>query len=334
MNKGKSPQPKRLILLLLLIVTALLVSPFLGFKLMSWGDVFNTQSREHTIFWQIRVPRVIVSTLAGAGLALCGLVFQAMLRNPLVSPFTLGVTAGASLGASFYIWAGLGFSLLGISGISVFSFLGACLSILFVWSLSRMGRGNSMTTMLLAGVVVSFFFASFIIFLQYLSSVQQALRISRWLMGGIYVFGYEAVFDLLPFILLGSLFIWAWAFELNILTTGEELATSRGVNVQQLIKLLFFLVSLMIGNIVAVCGPIAFVGIMVPHMCRLILGGDHRVLVPGTFLFGGLFLTLCDTLARTLIAPAEIPVGVITALLGGPFFLWLLVRRSSQELIL
>ena len=199
---------------------------------------------------------------------------------------------------------------------------------MIVWSLARIQYGNATAKMLLAGVVVSFFFMSLIMFIQYLSGLYQSVRITRWLMGNLYVFGYEEVINVLPLTLIGFGVIWYLANELNLLTTGEEVAISRGVAVHQVILVLFFLISLMIGSIVAVCGPIAFVGIIVPHICRLLIGMDHRYLAPATFLFGGIFLALCDTLARTILAPTEVPVGIITAILGGPFFLWLLADKK------
>lgn len=181
--------------------------------------------------------------------------------------------------------------------------------------------------MLLAGVAVSFSFASLIMLIQYVSGMSESVRITRWLMGGLIVFGYDAVMSMAPLAIGGLLLVLFFRNELNLFIMGEELAISRGVNTTLTIKILFLGISIMIGGIVAVCGPIAFIGIIAPHICRLIIGPDHRYLTPATFLFGGSFLTVCDTLARTLCPPAEIPVGVITSLLGGPFFLWILIRR-------
>ena len=318
-----------LIILLIVAVAVVLFAPFVGANTLSMKDVFSAQSGsvDAKIFWQMRLPRVFIAFLAGATFALCGMVFQALFRNPLVDPSTLGVSAGASFGATVYIWLGLSFTVLGISGISFFAFVGALSSIYIVWSLSRIRYGSARSKMLLAGIVVSFFFISLIMLIQYLSNINQSFRITRWLMGGLFVFGYESVWNVLFFSLIGFMTIWYFTHELNLLTTGEELAISRGVDVAVMIKVLFLLISLIIGCMVAVCGPIAFVGIIVPHISRLLIGSDHRFLTPATFLFGGLFLVVCDTFARTVVAPAEIPVGVITAIVGGPFFLWLLRDR-------
>ncbi len=328
----------KLAILLILLLGSLVViftSPFAGSKLISLNNIFSLEpgSSDFKIFWVIRIPRVLLAYMVGAILALSGMVFQAVFRNPLVCPFTLGVSSGASFGAAIYIALGFSFTLLGISGISFFSFLGAVFAIAIVWYLSRMKQGSSVAKMLLAGIAVSFFFLSIIMFIQFISGVIQSLRISRWLMGGIYAFGYDTLIQASIIAFLGLFIIWYFSHDLNLFTTGEELAISRGVDVKLTVTILFFLISIMIGGIVAICGPIGFVGIIAPHICRLWIGPDHRYLTPATFLFGGLFLALCDTLARSLLPPTEIPVGVITAILGGPFFLWLLHAKFSDSSI-
>ena len=312
-------------------VLALSVAPFVGMKITPLAAVFGpaASGKESQIFWMIRVPRVFISFLAGAALATSGMAFQALFRNALATPFTLGVASGASLGAALYIRFGLPAVVFGISGVATSAFTGAILSVLLVYGLSRLRGGFSTATMLLAGVAVSFFFSSVNLFTQYISDFTQTFRIIRWLMGGLEVVGYSTVINLLPFVVVGTAIVLYLTHDLNLLTTGEELAASRGVDVVSVRRVLFFATSLMVGGVVAVCGPIGFVGLVSPHICRLIIGADHRTLTPATLLFGGTFLTVCDSFARTVIAPAEVPVGVITALLGGPFFVWLLVSRSD-----
>jgi iron complex transport system permease protein len=283
------------------------------------------------ILWKIRLPRVIMAFLAGSALAASGMAFQAMFRNPLATPFTLGVSSGASLGAAVAIHLGLAFQLLGIPAVTWLAFAGALAAIGLVYGLTRTRRGFSTATMLLAGVAVSFFFSSLILFLQYLSDFTRTFRMLRWVMGGLeQIVGFDEVFNVLPFAVSGTLVVLYLTHELNLITTGDELATARGVDVNRTKFWVFFAASLMVGAVVAVCGPIGFVGLMVPHICRLLVGADHRWLTPAALLVGGAFLTLCDTLARTAIAPTELPVGIITSLLGGPFFLWLLLARSSE----
>lgn len=319
----------------LLTLGILVITPLIGIETISPTAVLDPVrgGSDFQLFWQLRFPRVLIAMLAGAGLAVSGMAYQALFRNPMATPFTLGVSSGASLGAALYVSAGLSFSLLGVSGISLAAFAGSILSILFVYGFTRVSRGFSTTTMLLAGIAASFFFSSVILFLQYVSDFTQSFLILRWLMGGLGVVGYRSVLDVLPFVLSGGAITVALTHELNLLVSGEEIAVSRGVNVVRVRKLIFFATSLMVGGIVAITGPIGFVGMMVPHICRLILGPDHRQLIPATLLLGGAFLAICDTLARTLIAPAEIPVGVITGLLGGPFFVWLLLRHREDRLV-
>jgi iron complex transport system permease protein len=325
---------KKMVLVVLLAVAVLVVAlaPFLGIRRLGLNAAFDRDAAgtDGRIFWVFRLPRVCVAFLAGAGLAVAGMAFQAVFRNPLATPFTLGVSAGAALGTALYVRLGLAFSLLGISGVSVTAFAGALLSILLVYGLTRMSRGFSSATLLLAGVAVNFFFSSIILFLQYMSDFAGSFRILRWLMGGLEAVGFDQALGILPFVLSGSFILLYLTRELNLMTTGEEMAASRGVNVRITKGMLFFAASLMVGGVVAVCGPIGFVGMMVPHICRLMLGPDHRYLMPATFFFGGMFLTICDLVSRTVLAPAVIPIGIITALLGGPFFLWLLLSPRSE----
>ena len=328
-------RPALLLALLLFAIVLLAAAPFWGAVQIPcralWAS--DVDAGKVDILWKIRIPRVLMGFLAGAGLALSGMAFQALFRNPLATPFTLGVASGASLGASVCIHQGWTFAwlgLLGVSSVSVCAFGGAMGTVLLVYGLTRARRGFSTATMLLAGVAVSFSFSSLILFLQYISDFTQTFRMLRWVMGGLdRVVDFGDVLNVVPFVVSGSLIVLYLTHELNLLCTGEELATSRGVEVARVKKLLFFAASLMVGGVVAICGPIGFVGLMAPHICRLLIGPDHRYLTPATLLFGGAFLVLCDTVARTVIAPTEMPVGILTALLGGPFFLWLLMGRRS-----
>ncbi|MFA6470507.1 MAG: iron ABC transporter permease [Candidatus Latescibacterota bacterium] len=325
-----------LILLALGSIIVLAGAPVIGMKRIALDTILHPSAldMDSSIFWKMRVPRVLTSFLAGSALAISGMAFQALFRNPLATPFTLGVSSGAAFGAALSILTGFTFTFFGISGMSIGSLAGALISILAVYGFTRMRKGFSTATMLLAGVAISFFFSSLILFLQYLSDFTQSFRIVRWLMGGIEAVGYDSILGVLPFILAGGAIVFALTHELNLFSAGEDIATSRGVEVGKMKTVLFFAVSLMIGGVVSVCGPIGFVGMMSPHISRILVGANHRYLAPATFLFGGLFLTLCDTLARIVIAPAEIPVGIVTALLGGPFFIWLLLSGSSEKSML
>ncbi len=313
-------------------LASLLIAPFLGIETILPSTILHGQGSDviRDIFWRIRIPRVMTAFFAGAVLSICGMTFQAMFRNPLATPYTLGVSSGAAFGAAMYVRLGVVFSLFGVAGQPLCAFLGACAALGIVYGLTRMREGFSAATMLLAGVAVSFFFSSLILFLQYISDFTNSFIIIRWMMGGLEVVGYRPVFTVMPVALIGGAGLMLLARELNLISFGETIALSRGVDTTKLKTVLFFTVSFMVGMVVSVAGPIGFVGMMCPHICRMLVGYNHRVLMPASFLFGGMFLVICDTIARTVIAPAEIPVGVITALLGGPFFLWLLLQRKSS----
>ncbi|MGD0655905.1 MAG: iron ABC transporter permease [Thermoguttaceae bacterium] len=330
MNKNRS-----LILFGLLALAVVVVSaaPFWGMETIPVGALWGRtdDAVKIDILWKLRIPRVAMAFLAGAALATSGMSFQAMFRNPLATPFTLGISSGASLGAALCIQLGWNFSLLWIPGVTLSAFMGAVITIVLVYTLTtRAPKGSTTATMLLAGVAISFFFSSLILFLQYMSDFSRSYRMIRWVMGGMEnVVDFGEVLTVLPFVATGCLIIAFLTHELNLMLLGEDFAASRGVAVNFTRMLLYFAVSLMVGAVVAFCGPIGFVGLMAPHICRLLVGADHRRLFPATWLLGGTFLVICDSVGRTIMAPAELPVGVITALLGGPFFLWLLFGRKS-----
>lgn len=318
--------------LALFAVLSILTMPFIGMEAVPLEAVLHPDSgTESTIFWHIRVPRVLTAFAAGTALGVCGMAFQAIFRNPLATPFTLGVSSGASLGAAIALQLGLTGSLLGIPGTSAFGFLGALLCIGVIYGLTRLKEGFSTATMLLAGVAMSFFISSIIMFMQYTADYYDSFRLLRWLMGGLGEVGFNEFLNVLPFAVLGAASMIYYSNELNLLTTGDDLAMSRGVDVLRTKKLLFLSTSVTVGGVVAECGPIGFVGMMAPHICRMLIGPDHRLLGPATCLFGGAFLAVCDTFARTVMAPAQLPVGVVTAFLGGPFFLWLLLSGSAER---
>ncbi len=318
-----------ILILLLLAAVSLLLCPLLGMKFIP----LSAGGTEREILQTLRIPRVLCAFAAGSMLALSGMAFQALFRNPLATPFTLGVSSGAALGAAIYIRLGFVFTLLGVSGTSLAAFGGALLAVMLVYGLTRLKGGFTTTTLLLAGIAISFFFSSLILLIQYFSGFEQSFRIVRWMMGSLTAADYGKLANLLPFLATGGVLLAFMLRELNLLMVGEDIAISRGVNVGLVKKLIFLAASLMVGGVVSVCGPIGFVGMMSPHICRLFVGADHRWLTPASFLFGGLFLTICDTLARSAPSGAEIPVGILTAMLGGPFFIWLLLnRRGDLEL--
>ncbi len=311
-----------------LVIT--LGSPFFGLSVIAPGSILDFGGPDGLVFWRLRLPRAIAAFFAGAGLSVSGLVFQAMFRNPLATPFTLGVSSGAALGASLYFRLGAVVAVLGGLGSLGAALGGGLLSMLLVYLLTRASGGFSTPVMLLAGVIINFFFASLVMFIQYLSDANDSLRIMHWLMGSLIGLETARLAELGFIIIAGALLVAGMAPELDLLTAGEELAASRGVAVRRAKLRAFAVSSIMVGAVVSLAGPIGFVGMMVPHVCRMRLGFSHCRLLPAAFFAGGCFLVLCDLLARLVLAPAEIPVGIITALLGGPFFLWTLFRANKE----
>jgi len=256
-------------------------------------------------------------------------VLQALLRNPLATPFTLGVSAGAALGAMLAIAWRLDVGALGVSSVPIASFLGSLVAMAIVYGLaSSQRRGLSTNILLLAGVTLNSFFSALILFVQYLADFTESFRTVRWLMGDLDVGSYGPIVAATPFIVAAFVVFSLLPRALNLLTMGEDVAASRGVDVSRAQRWAFLSASLATGAAVSLGGPVGFIGIVVPHLVRLMVGSDHRVVLPAATLFGAAFLVLCDLMARPLMAPVEIPVGIITALIGGPFFLWLLVRQS------
>lgn len=321
---------------LLTAAAAILAAPFIGPTPLSWREVFSTtlpfaDNIDAQIFFLARLPRALAAGLVGGTLATAGVVFQALLRNPLATPYTLGISAGASLGAMMAITFGAAIPLgLPFGGITGASLAGAGLAVLVVYALaSARHSGLSTTVLLLAGVTMNAFFSALILFVQYLSDFTETFRALRWLMGDLDVAGYQPILAALPLVVI-ALAAFGWlARPLNLLTLGADAAVTRGVDVVRAQRVAFFAGSLATGAAVSVGGPIGFVGIIVPHLVRLIVGADHRLVLPASFGVGAAFLVACDVLARTVMSPLELPVGIITALIGGPFFLYMLIRKTG-----
>jgi iron complex transport system permease protein len=286
------------------------------------------------IFFVARMPRVLTAAVVGGTLAAAGVVMQALLRNPLATPFTLGVSAGAALGAILVITfvstdISAGFFAISGGAIPLASLAGALVAALIVYALAtRPGRAMSTTVLLLAGVTLNAFFSALILFVQYSADFTQTYRTVRWLMGDLDVGSFAPILAAMPLILVALAIFATLPRSLNLLSVGNDIAATRGVDVGRTQRLAFFSASLATSAAVSLAGPIGFIGIVVPHLVRLMVGVDHRVVLPASVLFGAAFLIGCDLIARTVLAPVEVPVGVVTAILGGPFFLWLLVRRS------
>ena len=317
-----------------LAAVACMLAPLVGNSPISLSRVFDrsipfADNVDAQIFFVARLPRVLAAALVGAALAAAGVVFQALLRNPLATPFTLGISAGSSLGAMLAITWGATFALGPFSPIPLASFAGAAVAAAVVyWLAAPTGRAVSTSVLLLAGVTLNSFFSALIMFVQYLADFTQLYGAIRWLMGDLDIGGFSPILATLPALAVAFvMFAWLPSW-LNLLSLGNDAAASRGVDVARAQRLAFLSASLATSAAVTLGGPIGFVGIIVPHLVRLLVGVDHRVVLPASVLFGATFLIACDLVSRTILAPGGIPVGVVTAIIGGPFFLWLLVRRS------
>ena len=312
---------------------AIVVAPLVGSTSISLRRVFESSipfadNTDAQIFFVARLPRTLSGAMVGALFAASGVVFQGLLRNPLATPFTLGVSTGAALGAIVAITFNWSISLLGITAVPLASFVGSLAAVGIVYALAQARRrGLSTTVLLLAGVTMNAFFSAMILFVQYFASFADVGRTLRWLMGDLDVSSYEPLVVALPALLV-AFAVFAWlARPLNLLSLGPDSAESRGLDVTRAQRAAFLSASLATGAAVSIGGPIGFIGIIIPHLVRLLVGPDHRLVLPAAALFGAAFLVGCDLIARTVLAPIELPVGVITALIGGPFFLWLLIRR-------
>jgi iron complex transport system permease protein len=305
-------------------LVVILIAPWIGSTAIGL-------STDRQVLLIARVPRVLFSALVGGALAVAGVLFQAILRNSLADPFTLGISAGSSFGAVVAIWLGLETVIWGIPLISVAAFAGAFLTILLVFFIARTGSALPTFTLLLAGVTLNFIFGSLIMFIHFAANFNQSYLMTRWVMGALDTADMSMVTHAAPLVLACVAGLMWISNDLNPLAAGEDWAASHGVNVGRVKNICYFAASVLTGSVTAFSGPIGFVGLIVPHTVRLIAGPDHRILIPASFFLGSAFLVLCDTAARTIIAPTQIPVGVITSLLGGPFFI-LLLKRNRGEL--
>ncbi len=280
------------------------------------------------IIWQLRAPRIVLGVITGAALSTVGGAFQGILRNPLADPYILGVSAGAALGAC------LGITLQHLTGyfftsyLPFFAFIGAMFSLYLVYLSSKISYSANSTGLLLAGVAISFLFSALITILMAISH-KELQSMVFWLMGGLSTANWQTIGIITPPTLMGCLLLFFSALDLNALSLGEEEALYLGVNTGRLRIRIFLVGSLVTAMVVSFTGIIGFVGLVIPHIARLLVGPDHRLMLPASAFLGGIFLVLCDTLARTVIAPIEIPIGAITALVGAPLFIYLLRKENK-----
>ncbi len=294
-------------------------------------DAFDQATQDHLIF-MVRVPRVLGAMLVGAALAAAGCVLQALFRNPLAEPFTLGISSGSSLAAVLAIRLGVE-DAFGGAGVGLSALAGAIGALLLVERLGRIGRQLPPATLVLAGVTISMFCSAASVLVQYTSDFSDVSHMLAWMIGGLDAVRMIGVqYTAIP-IGLGLVVLFVYSRELNALAAGPDVAASLGVAVARTQVIVFAVASLLVGAAIALAGPIGFIGLIVPHTLRALLGPDHRVLVPASMFGGAVLLVLCDTLARTIIAPAHLPTGAVTAVLGGPFFLFILVAQKKRAAV-
>ncbi len=299
--------------------------------------IFQTQTNAEklsmdTIIWEIRAPRVVLGALVGAGLAVMGVAIQAMVRNPLADPYILGVQSGAAAGAVAVIFFG-GAIGKGLLPPALGAFVGAIGTLILVFALARQNGRVSSLRLLLVGVSLSFALSGITTFMQYAThdlAAQQAILF--WLIGGLGGAEWSKIPLLAGTLVITVSVVWYYARRLNALAMGDESATALGMNPDSLRTRLFVILSLVVAASVSVVGPIGFIGLVVPHVARLLVGAEHRRVIPVSILLGGIYLVGVDVLGRWIMAPGEIPVGVLTAILGTPFFIWLIRRRGAMAI--
>ncbi|MFY9604453.1 MAG: iron chelate uptake ABC transporter family permease subunit [bacterium] len=299
--------------------------PLVG-RLFSKDAVYIAPSH-HTIVTKLRLPRVLLAVLVGSSLAVSGATFQGLFKNPMADPYIIGVSAGAALGGTTALALSLRLRFLGIGAVPLFAFFGALLTMGLVYNLARVGQRVPVMSLLLAGIAVGSVLQALVSLVTYFSE-SELQKIVFWLMGSLSGRSWDYFFLSLPYALASMLIIWMYARDLNAFLLGEEPAQHLGIDVERTKRHLLWAASMLTAVAVATSGLIGFVGLVVPHIVRLLFGPDHRILLPAAALSGGIFLVWVDTCARILLPPLELPVGLLTALIGGPFFLYLLRKRK------
>jgi iron complex transport system permease protein len=318
---------RAMLILFVLLLISLATGLWAGNQPITWSAL-HSDSMMQVLFFRLRLPRVIMAALVGASLAIAGAALQALFRNPLADPFTLGVSGGGAVGASVAIAMGWGARVSGIPIVFVAAFCGAMLAVLVVHQIARSGSVMPPGALLLAGVVLNLIAAAAVLTIQYLADPSRALQILRWMVGSLDIVGFDTIVRMTVFLIPGWIGLLAYSRDLHLLAIDEETAQSMGVPVRRSEITVHILCSLVVAVTVAVGGTIGFVGLIVPHGVRMLFGEDLRIVLPGSLLLGAAFLVGADTIARTALTGTELPVGAVTALMGGPIFLWLLKRRQ------
>ena len=301
------------------------IQAVLGFQVQA----LNVDEVSEAIIFQVRLPRVLLASLVGGSLAVAGAIFQGIFKNPMADPYVIGVSSGAALGASLVIVLGVDYTFLGVSTIPIVAFITATMSLLIIYNISRIGSRVPVMTLLLSGIAIGIFFSAIVSFLHIIAG-EKLHALVFWLMGGFSYAEWKDVQIMLPFICIGFIIVYLFARDLNILQLSEEEAAGLGVEVEKVKRNLIICGSLLTAAAVSISGLIGFVGLIIPHIVRMLIGPDHRILLPSVLIVGAFFLVTCDTIARVVFPPAELPVGIITAFSGVPFFIYLLRKAKGK----
>ncbi|MCK9453757.1 MAG: iron ABC transporter permease [Sulfurimonas sp.] len=306
-----------------------ILSPFIGSAELDINKISDLSTLDSSIFFELRVPRVLFAFFAGVILSLCGLLFQTLFRNALMTPYTLGVSSGAVLGAGVAIKLGLGSLFFGITAIHLFGFFGALFSVFLLLYLSKFLKNAHHESLLLLGIALSLFYTAALMIIFYLGSAMQNDMLIRFTMGSLSTIGWQSpiIVGFIAALLLSLLYM--YRFELQLLGISDESAKLKGVDTKKVTHLLLLLSSFAIGILVSISGPIGFVGLITPHIVAKLHPSTINRRIIKTALFGGLFLVFCDTITRALSTQSELPIGIVTALIGGPFFIYLIIRKKQ-----
>ena len=312
------------------LIGIFLVSSFVGAVDLHLKEILNANSLDSTIFFELRLPRVLFAFFAGSILGLSGLLFQTLFRNALMTPYTLGISSGAVLGAGIAIKLGLSTLIFGIGAISLFGFMGAIFTVFLLVYLAQFLKSSQQESLLLLGIALSLFYTSALMVIFYLGDAMQNDTLIRFTMGSLSIIGWSYPLALGLIASLVFLSIFFYRFELQLLSVSEEQAKLKGVNSSRVTLLLLIVSSLGIGTLVSISGPIGFIGLIVPHIVAKLYPTTVASRITKTALFGGLFLVMCDTITRGIATQSELPIGIITAMIGAPFFIYLIITRSSK----
>jgi len=310
------------ILALLISIIVIVISPLYGQIDISIDKIFQEGTIDNKIFFDIRLPRVLLAFFIGSILSLGGLIFQSVFKNPMATPFTLGVASGATLFTALAIILGLSYL------VSVFAFIGALLTIVILFAISKKFDFTQTSSLLLVGIALSFFYSAALMVLYFISNLEQSYEIMRFTMGSLDIVGFSNIYLVCSASLFLLIFVLFYKEKLQLLLTSYEFALLKGINVKRVNYILLLVVSICVAIAVSIVGPIGFVGLIVPHILKTVYKKSAHLLILPIYFYGGIFLVLCDLIARNINTSSDVPIGVITSFIGAPFFIYLIIKKK------